>query len=797
MNRTFTLLFLIVITSAGSLFAQNCIGPGGQVKWSYWANFAVQGAPDITDLSVLENYPDKPDGTQILGSLRAPVNYSDYFIGMIRGFIKVQQTETYLFNITSDDKGTFFLSTDQSPANKVKIAEVTSATGTEENGKEAGQTSAAIQLKAGQYYYFEAYNFEASGADHLALWWKKASNPAGAWSIIDFNNINEYNCGQACPPRGTLCNDGNALTKNDQQDGFCNCVGVAPTANACVGERGLAEAYYYDNIKGSYVENDLVNSPKFPLSPDRKEKLKGAFGPIPTIPIYASDNYGAYVQGFITVPVSGNYEFNVTGDNQTIFYLSKNDSIEFKQTYKAVVMQGVDETEHNNAPAQTIGPVYMQAGKYYYYEIRNKENNGRDHFNVYWKTPFYKEKVWKRIPAFYLFDYKCELACIAQGTPCDDGNPYTNNDKINGICECVGTPCSGPDCIDETARYKMFDSQGVTDNLSTTETSWLSCGTQKANPNAARAGNKSWILYDFSKLYVFHDTRVWNYNVPGETGKGFRNVNVDYSTDGKTWQPIGNDYTWPQAPGSHDYAGFEGPNMNDVRARYILVSAKDNWGDATCTGFSKITFNASLCDVEGTACDDGDPLTQNDKFDNNCNCKGVSINCATDLLALQKSSITSGDYKAARTIVAQTTVSTSSKDISFTAGNSIVLLPGFEVNKNSVFTADIAGCVQQSFINNQKSRMAVDDKTVSDFKSDTTHIDKQRKIVFRINQPSQVKLTLKDKNEKIITTLIDGYSQNLGTQIKMLPVNKLPKGEYWIELLVADKVLREKLEITE
>ena len=34
------------------------------------------------------------------------------------------------------------------------------------------------------------------------------------------------------------------------------------------------EAYYYDNIVGSYVENDLINAPKFPLLPDRKEKLR-------------------------------------------------------------------------------------------------------------------------------------------------------------------------------------------------------------------------------------------------------------------------------------------------------------------------------------------------------------------------------------------------------------------------------------------------------------------------------------------------------------------------------------------
>ena len=33
----------------------------------------------------------------------------------------------------------------------------------------------------------------------------------------------------ACPPAGTSCDDGNALTNNDVEDGNCNCAGVGPT----------------------------------------------------------------------------------------------------------------------------------------------------------------------------------------------------------------------------------------------------------------------------------------------------------------------------------------------------------------------------------------------------------------------------------------------------------------------------------------------------------------------------------------------------------------------------------------
>ena len=794
MKRFYHIFLFILLTSTGAVKAQSCIGPAGQVKWAYWSGFP--NTPDMTDLSALEDFPTRPTGSQILGSLRSPINYTDFYVGMIRGFIKVPQTANYVFNLTSDDKGFFYLSTNQSPANKVKRAEVTVYTGVDEYNKEPGQTSASIQLVGGQYYYFEMYNFEGSGGDHMTLSWKKASTPDAPWAIVDFNYIYEYTCGQVCPERGTPCNDGNAATTNDQQDGFCNCVGTYPTANACVGEKGLVEAYYYDDIVGTYVENDLTNSPKFPLLPDRKEKLKGAYGPLPTSPMYINDNYGTLVQGFLTVPVSGNYEFNITGDGQTFFFLSKNDSIEYKQYHQAAVWFGVDETEHSNSSLQNIAATYLEKGKYYYFEFRHKENTWRDHFNLYWKTPFHENRVWKRVPAFYLFDYKCEVSCIAQGTPCNDDNPFTNDDKVNANCECVGTPCSGPDCNDASARYKVYDSCSPTDNLTTlAEAAWVSCGTLKPNPNPARTANKNWIMYDFSSPYKFQDTRVWNYNVTGETNKGFKNVYVDYSLDGTTWQALGGVYTWPQAPGSADYSGFLGPNFNDVKARYVLISAANNWGDATCSGFSKITFNGSLCDIQGTPCDDGDPLTEYDKFDNNCNCRGININCATDSLKLDRSPLTDGDFKAIKGIAAQSLVPTT-KDITFTAGNSIVLLPGFEVNASAVFTANIADCVQQAFSNNQKQRNATEDKSVTEFSTDSTEAEKLKKIVFRINKPGHVKLKLKDKSENVVVTLIDQYFENLGTQTKLLPITKLPKGLYWIELEYAGKILKEQLDLT-
>ena len=351
------LLLLIWASVCSESKAQSCVGTSGQVKWSYWAGFN-NTTPDSSDLAALETFPSRPDGSQILSSLKAPVNYTEYFAAMTRGYIYVNQTATYRFNLTGDDRAIFYLSTNDAPTNKRKRAEVTSYTGITEYNKTTGQTSQVIELAGGQNYYFEIYTFDGCCSDHTTLYWRKTTNPDTTWRVIDFNNIKEYACGQTCPTRGTACNDGNPQTTNDQQDGFCNCVGIAQTTNTCVGERGLVEAYYFDNITGSYVEPDLINAPKFPLLPDRKEKLKGISGP--NFASYAKDGYGSLVQGFLTVPLSGMYEFNLTGDDQTMFYLSKNDSIQYKQYHQCMVIFGVDETAHNTYSFQNTSPIFLE-----------------------------------------------------------------------------------------------------------------------------------------------------------------------------------------------------------------------------------------------------------------------------------------------------------------------------------------------------------------------------------------------------------------------------------------------------
>ncbi|MGK0136587.1 MAG: hypothetical protein ACI9DJ_000027 [Algoriphagus sp.] len=781
--------FLLGLLSFYQVNAQ-CVGQSGQVKWHIWQNTGVE--LDSAGLAINEFYPESPTQTLVLGSLSSPANFAEYYASLIRGYISVPTTASYYFNITSDDGSSFHMSTDESKANLVEMAHLPGYTGVTEHKKyEADQTSPFTTLVGGQNYYFEIHQFEGAYSDHLNLYWRIPDAPDmdTLWQIVDFNYIKDFDCEISCPQRGIACNDGNAQTTNDQQDGHCNCVGTYPSSNPDVGERGLVEAYYYDNIDGNYVENDLIDAPNFPLVPDRKEELEGAYGPLN---VNTNSDYGTLVQGYLTVPVTGQYEFNITGDNQTFFFLSKNDSVQYKQSSQALVYYSSYNTEHDKSVFQSIGPIQLEVGRYYYYEFRHKENSYNDFFNLHWKTPFQNKKGWKRIPKFYLFDYTAEIACIAQGTPCDDGNTNTNNDVILANCDCVGTPCSGPDCDDQLASYNFYEkAKATTSVVSTANNSWLSCGVNSANPNTERAVQTNWILYDFTHQYKFRDTRIWNYNVAAETIKGFKNVLVDYSIDGATWIPHGGIYVWPQAPGVSDYAGFAGPNFNDIKARYILISAVDNHGDASCSGFSKISFDALQCDEKDTPCDDQDPLTTYDKFDDNCNCLGIDLNCASDTLDLIKETLADGAFKAKMRIKSESLLPNTT-NISFTAGNSIVLLPGFEVSAQAVFTADIENCIQVAFQANQVSeKKKVQEVSMGPGILENDSRQGIKKVIFRLNEAGDVKLILKDDKGKILAIIIDSYYQNLGTQIKYIPTNRLKAGTYTIELKINGNVVTE------
>jgi hypothetical protein len=134
------------------------------------------------------NYPGSPGETRYLAGLESPSNYGDNYGARVSGFITPPATGSYVFYISSDDAGEFWLSTDESPNNLELLAMEPQWNGVREWGLPVSNTasrnpdapenvSAPRQLTEGQRYYFEALVKEGTGGDNLAVAVAGANDP--------------------------------------------------------------------------------------------------------------------------------------------------------------------------------------------------------------------------------------------------------------------------------------------------------------------------------------------------------------------------------------------------------------------------------------------------------------------------------------------------------------------------------------------------------------------------------------------------------------------------------------------
>ena len=140
-----------------------------------------------TLLSDLTNHAkftgNQPDATAFATSLETPVNVRENYGVQFVGYVTAPHTGDYTFYVNSDDQGALFLSTDDSPANKVQIAREPEWNGSRNwtaTDRRPGQAniSAPLHLEAGHRYYLEALMKEGGGGDNLAVTWRIPGGPA-------------------------------------------------------------------------------------------------------------------------------------------------------------------------------------------------------------------------------------------------------------------------------------------------------------------------------------------------------------------------------------------------------------------------------------------------------------------------------------------------------------------------------------------------------------------------------------------------------------------------------------------
>ncbi|TLS48333.1 hypothetical protein FE782_31195 [Paenibacillus antri] len=297
---------------------------GEPVVWEYWTGVAGTSVADIPVNA-------EPSGWMPLGKLEGPTNWGSDYGARVRGYITPPASGSYTFYISGDDNAEFWLSSDANPANKAKIALVTGWTTQRFWTKYDAQRSRAVNLTAGQKYYFEVLHKEAAGGDYMAAGWTGPGIP----------NVTVIPGSALTPYKGP----------------------------------GAVVREQWSGVAGTAVSAIPLNAPVSAVS-----TLTSLEGPD------VGHNYGARVRGYIVPPASGSYTLYVSGDDNAELWLST-DASPLNKTRIARVPGWTNPRQWNKYPEQQAAARNLVAGQRYYVEILHKQATGGGHVAVGWSGP--------------------------------------------------------------------------------------------------------------------------------------------------------------------------------------------------------------------------------------------------------------------------------------------------------------------------------------------------------------------------------------------------------------------------
>jgi len=360
-----------------------CAG-AGSIAQEFW--MGIPGT-NVSDIPV----NTEPDIMQDLTLFEGPASsIADNYGSRIRGYICPPAPGEYIFWIAGDDHVELFLSTDDNPANKKRIAYHTGWTSKRQWTRYPTQQSAVITLVSNKPYYIEALMKEASGADHVSVGWQlpdgTLERPIAGAHLIPFNSAEPE---LACTGTGSIL-----LETWQGVDGprvSSIPINLAPTSTI---ERNIFEA-----------------------------------------PTNAGSNFGSRARGYICVPVTGNYTFWIAGDDQSELWLSSSADPAYKKRI-AYHSGWTTPREWTRYTTQQSAPIQLVAGQQYYIEALYKEDEGGDNMAVGWQLP--DGTMERPIPGNRLSRYEDPLSTMAARTASEVNvypeinlypNPATSSDR--------------------------------------------------------------------------------------------------------------------------------------------------------------------------------------------------------------------------------------------------------------------------------------------------------------------------------------------------------------------------------
>ncbi|RZL11131.1 MAG: hypothetical protein EOO62_12575, partial [Hymenobacter sp.] len=147
----------------------------------------------------------------------------------------------------------------------------------------------------------------------------------------------------------------------------------APTTCAGTGTIGWEQ---WTGVYGQSI--NAIPTQKTPDNTATLTKFETSYG--------IGDWYGARIRGYVCVPQTGNYIFQIAGDDDCQLWLSTNDA-EANKVQIASVSGWTNMGEWSKYASQHSVAIPLVAGQRYYIEALHKENNGGDFVSVGWALP--------------------------------------------------------------------------------------------------------------------------------------------------------------------------------------------------------------------------------------------------------------------------------------------------------------------------------------------------------------------------------------------------------------------------
>jgi len=384
-----------------------------QEQWNNISGTAITAIP-------VSNTPSK---TAQLTSFEAPINVADNYGQRIRGFICAPATGNYTFYIASDDNSELWLSKNNNPAAKQKIAFVTGWTNAREWTKYPSQKSAVIALQANTRYYIEALHKEGTGGDNLSVGWITPGSsviaviPGSVLSPDTFTINTAPSVSITSPAAGATftvpatinitanaADTGGSVAKVEFFQGATKLgedltapytfswtgvssgthalttstsiqVTVSPAPSACSASGSILREYWA-NVKGSTI----IDIP-LTITPTSTTQLTSF-----EAPSNAADAYGQRIRGYICAPQTGTYTFYIAGDDNAELWLATDENPAAKQKI-AYVNGWTYARQWTKYASQKSIAVVLEAGRRYYIEALHKEAYSGDNLAVGWLTP--------------------------------------------------------------------------------------------------------------------------------------------------------------------------------------------------------------------------------------------------------------------------------------------------------------------------------------------------------------------------------------------------------------------------